>query len=546
MSPPVESIQKIGRGQSLMEKPNSFKRVRAWLIALFVILGVTMFGGVSTSTPTAVVSETNSGAVVKQSSPINVVTKAIDAVQSTGVVHADERSYGVDWSKYQGAYGVWGYGRDQFSISQIGGTTNGWNCYDQWTYPTQVQSTIAQGKRAHTYIWWQNVTTQAQADTVLNYFLPKVQTPKGSIIALDVESGAQNTQVLDYALTRIKNAGYTPMLYGYKNYLTTHTDLHYLASKYALWLAEYPDYNVRSEPNFGFFPSFENVQVFQFTSTYKAGGLDGDIDLTGITKNGYTNKTNLPVTKTPAVQAGKQADHTPKVDIKVGNQVKVNFSASHWATGQGIPSWVKGKTYQVLEVSGNRVLLSNVKSWINMSDVEVIATQKTQQTVQKPVQNNNTGSQNYIVKSGDSWWAIAHRFGMNMNTLASLNGKSISSIIYPGQVLRVSGTATSNTNGGTYTVRSGDSWWAIANRYGMNMYTLASLNGKSISSIIYPGQVLRVGGNANTSAVHTYTIRNGDFLSTIAQRLGTSVGHLTSMNGIGNPNLIYPGQVLRY
>ena len=162
------------------------------------------------------------------------------------------------------------------------------------------------------------------------------------------------------------------------------------------------------------------------------------------------------------------------------------------------------------------------------------------------MQNNNTGSQNYIVKSGDSWWAIAHRFGMNMNTLASLNGKSISSIIYPGQVLRVSGTATSNTNGGTYTVRSGDSWWAIANRYGMSMYTLVSINGKSISSIIYPGQVLRVGGNANTSAVHMYTIRNGDFLSTIAQQLGTSVGHLTSMNGIGNPNLIYPGQVLRY
>ena len=39
-------------------------------------------------------------------------------------------------------------------------------------------------------------------------------------------------------------------------------------------------------------------------------------------------------------------------------------------------------------------------------------------------------------------------------------------------------------------VQSGDSWWAIANRYGMSMYTLASLNGKSTNSVIYPGQAV--------------------------------------------------------
>lgn len=41
-----------------------------------------------------------------------------------------------------------------------------------------------------------------------------------------------------------------------------------------------------------------------------------------------------------------------------------------------------------------------------------------------------------------------------------------------------------------YTVKSGDSWWAIANRYGVNMNTLAAKNGKSISSVIHPGDKL--------------------------------------------------------
>ena len=48
------------------------------------------------------------------------------------------------------------------------------------------------------------------------------------------------------------------------------------------------------------------------------------------------------------------------------------------------------------------------------------------------------------------------------------------------------------------------------------------------------------------SQARYYTVRSGDNLSVIASRLGTTVGHLQSLNGIRNANLIYPGQNLRY
>ncbi|MEW2976667.1 GH25 family lysozyme [Weissella confusa] len=308
-----------------------------------------------------------------------VSTGALLIMGSPVEAHAEKGDHGVDNAIYQGAYGKFGYAHDKFMISQMGGYT-GAGIYDQSTYATQVQSAIAQGKRAHSYIWWQNVTSNATADAVLDHFLPKVQTPKGSIIALDIESGAQNTDVIMHALQRIKDAGYTPMVYGYLNYLKSSTDLQRISDSYQLWLAEYPDYNVTPEPNYNYFPSFNNVGIFQFTSTYVAGGLDGNIDLTGITDNGYKNgDADKPKSDTPAIDKGQQADDTSKKDIKAGDTVKVNFSADKWATGESIPQYIKGQSYKVVAVDGDKLLLDGVNSWINRKNAEIISTNDTVQ-----------------------------------------------------------------------------------------------------------------------------------------------------------------------
>ena len=391
-----------------------------------------------------------------------------------GTAHATTvKHYGVDWSKYQGNAGKWGYARDDFSISQIGGYYNG-SFVPQTTYGTQVANTIALNKRAHTYIYAQ-FSGAVQADQMLDFYLPKVQTPKGSIVALDVESGNPDLASVEHALQRVQDAGYTAVLYGYKSFLVNHlgsAGLQEIASQYPLWLAKYPNYQVTPEPNYNYFPSFINVQMLQFTSTYVADGLDGNVDFTGITENGYKGgNAQKPKTSTLATTTGKQL---------------------------------------------------------------------------------HQDTHNYTVKSGDTLSAIASRYGMTVNALVTLNGIRNANLIYPGQVLRVADSgqgstvsqkATTTTTTGSYTVRYGDTLSAIASRYGTSTSTLASINGISNPNWIYPGQVLKLSGGSSTRA---YTVRSGDTLSGIASRLGTSWTSLKAKNGIANANLIYPGQTLYY
>lgn len=408
-------------------------------------------------------------------------------LQSTA--YAAVGDHGVDWSRYQGANGIFGYGHDKFAIAQIGGV-NGGGIYGQSTYDTQVASAIAQGKRAHTYIWYQVGGNASLGEQVLNTFLPQVKTPKGSIVALDYESGASpdkqaNTNAILHGMRMIKAAGYTPMYYSGKPYTVANVYVDQIIREFpnSLWMAAYPNYAVTPKPNYNVFPSMDGVAIYQFTSTYIAGGLDGNIDLTGITDNGYT-KNNNPQTQTPAINQGQQADNTPKSDIAVGNQVKVKFGAGSWATGEAIPSWVKGRTYGVAQVSGNRVLLAGVNSWINKSDVEIISVANTQVT-------QATTASTYTVQPGDTLSGIASKFGTSYQTLASLNGISNPNVIYVGQVLQVTGSASASSSV-YYTVRAGDNLSSIASRYGTSYQSIASLNGLANPNLIYAGQTLKI------------------------------------------------------
>lgn len=95
----------------------------------------------------------------------------------------------------------------------------------------------------------------------------------------------------------------------------------------------------------------------------------------------------------------------------------------------------------------------------------------------------------------------------------------------------------------TYTVQPGDTLSGIAAAYNTTYQHLADINGIANPNLIYPGQVLTIsGGGAPAPQQTVYTVQPGDTLSGIAAAFGTTYQHLAAVNGISNPNLIYPGQ----
>ncbi|MFT9005958.1 MAG: LysM peptidoglycan-binding domain-containing protein, partial [Liquorilactobacillus hordei] len=203
----------------------------------------------------------------------------------------------------------------------------------------------------------------------------------------------------------------------------------------------------------------------------------------------------------------------------------------------------------VYGIDGNVDLTNLMKHGDVKNDVKVTP------TAPKVVVSDNTvdGDMTYYsVKSGDSWWSIANKFGLDMYQLAKLNGQTISTVIHPNDQLKLKGTLKNDAkpvqkaqSSNYYTVRYGDSWWSIAYANGMNMHTLANLNGKSIYSVIYPGQTLKISGSVTTSSKVYYTVKKGDTISKIANIYGISTSQIKNLSGLRNINLIFIGQSLR-
>lgn len=189
----------------------------------------------------------------------------------------------------------------------------------------------------------------------------------------------------------------------------------------------------------------------------------------------------------------------------------------------------------------------------------------------------------YTIVRGDTISGIAARYGLDTNTVLQLNGLSGNTIIYPGQQIKLSGSATApsapapapspapgtSSSAASYTVVSGDTLSGIAARHGVALSDVFNWNGLNGRSIIYPGQKIKVGPGTNAPApaapapaalvpasspaapaapalanTGSYTIKSGDTLGGIASRLGVSLSSLLSANKLSMSTIIYPGQKL--
>ena len=91
-----------------------------------------------------------------------------------------------------------------------------------------------------------------------------------------------------------------------------------------------------------------------------------------------------------------------------------------------------------------------------------------------------------------------------------------------------------------YTVKPGDTLSGIANKYGSNINNIATVQPIKNKDKISVGQTLYI-----PITSRTYTVKSGDTLSGIASKFGTTTKILQTKNGISNPDKIYAGQVLK-
>jgi murein DD-endopeptidase MepM/ murein hydrolase activator NlpD len=105
----------------------------------------------------------------------------------------------------------------------------------------------------------------------------------------------------------------------------------------------------------------------------------------------------------------------------------------------------------------------------------------------------------------------------------------------------------------TYTVRKGDTLQKIAERLGTSIEELRRLNGTKKTRVLVPGQVLKTpGGEAQATEskpakaeAKSYTVRKGDTLFSISKRLGVGIDDLRAANGLSARARIHAGQTLK-
>ena len=169
----------------------------------------------------------------------------------------------------------------------------------------------------------------------------------------------------------------------------------------------------------------------------------------------------------------------------------------------------------------------------------------------------------YIVQAGDTLTSIAAKYYLQISYLMQLNNLK-SSNVRIGQQLKLDGevetkntakvetksektaiptvnkTAIKNANTETHTVKSGESLYAIANRLGMSVSELASLNNLTSNASLRVGQTINI-----PKKFSDYRVKSGDTLIGVAGRYGLEQSALAELNNLTPNAQLRIGQVIQ-
>ncbi|WEZ95825.1 GH25 family lysozyme [Lactiplantibacillus plantarum] len=276
--------------------------------------------------------------------------------------------------------------------------------------------------------------------------------PVGAVLATDVESQEANNQSKATNdrnnaafMKEIQKFGYRPDIYTSGSWANNKMTIKGKTS----WVAAYP--YVVSGKNW-----YSNNHAWQWSSTAKFRISYGGFDVSQLNDNYYTagQKSKVKPTNKGAVKA---------------NNRKANIKQAHKQAA-------KKATFKVVKYNQRGVFYPNRTLAVRYTDSDKVSQVAT-------YYKGESVTYNAVIIEHDYVWARYTRSNglYGFIKLGVTNG--------PAYGKRVTGQLVSHTY---YTVKSGDSWWTIAQHNGLSMTTLASQNGKTIYTTIYPGQRLEV------------------------------------------------------
>ena len=155
-----------------------------------------------------------------------------------------------------------------------------------------------------------------------------------------------------------------------------------------------------------------------------------------------------------------------------------------------------------------------------------------------PVQKTSE-TQTYIVKSGDTLYSIASKYGISVNTLKNYNNLT-TNVLGIGQKLNIPVTSEqTSSNYLDYVVKKGDSLYSIASKYNTSVSDIMKINNLN-TSLLNIGMVLKI---PVKSSEITYIVQSGDSLYSIARKYNTTIDSIKSKNNLTSNNLSI-GQIL--
>ena len=167
-------------------------------------------------------------------------------------------------------------------------------------------------------------------------------------------------------------------------------------------------------------------------------------------------------------------------------------------------------------------------------------------------------TENYKVQSGDTLTSIAVQSKMTLSELAELNNLSASKGLMAGQVIKIpAGSSTPDT----YTVQSGDSLIAVANKYNLQVNQIADLNNLKSNSGLFVGQKLKLTGTvepttkdrsnsknderSEVTSKDTHIVKSGETMASIAKKYKLQLSFLSELNGLSRNEALQVGQRLK-